>query len=150
MALSSGRTPASMACCGRTAARRRGEQIRHGGEDGQYYACTSSCSVGCNAAGISGVFRASTAVVAKALQIGAEATIVGLIVYAFYAQPTVQRIGWKCTVGEVGSDLIDVVTVRVGTQLLVGDDQFFASGELGLRWVSNVELYATKLQPAYA
>ena len=122
-----------MACGGRTAARRRSEQIRYGGEDGQYYACTSSCSIGCNTAGISGVFRAATAVVAKALQIGAEATIVGLILYAFYAQPTVQRIGWKCTVGEVGSDLIDEIIVRVRAQLLVGDDQFFAGGELGLR-----------------
>ena len=122
-----------MACCGRTAARCSSEQSRHGGEDRQYYAWTSSCSIGCNTAGIGGVFRALTAVVAKALQIGAEATIVGLILYAFYAQPTVQRIGWKCTVGEVGSDLIDEIIVRVRAQLLVGDDQFFAGGELGLR-----------------
>jgi hypothetical protein len=106
---------ASAACRSRTAARRRGKQGRHGGEDGQYYACTSPCGIGCNTAGISGVFRASTAVVAKALQIGAETTIVRLIVYAFYAQPTVQRVGWKRTVGEVGSDLIDVITVGVGT-----------------------------------
>jgi hypothetical protein len=104
-----------MACCGRTAARCSSEQSRHGGEDRQYYACTSSCSIGCNTAGIGGVFRALTAVVAKALQIGAEATIVGLIVRALYAQATVQRIGWESTVGEISSDLIDVIIVRVGT-----------------------------------
>lgn len=137
---SSGRSPrGSTPCRSRTAARRRGEEVRHGGKDGQYYVCTSPCSIGCDTAGISGVFRASTAIVAKALQIGTETTIVGLIGYTFYAQLTVQRFGGKCTVGEVGSDLIDVITARVGTQLLVGDDQFFAGGELGLRRVSNVD-----------
>jgi hypothetical protein len=71
------------------------------------------------------------------LQIGTEAAIVGFILPPFYTHSPVQRVGWKRTVGEVSSDLIDVITARIGAKLLVSDDQLFAVGELGLQRISK-------------